>query len=98
MSKITPSFIRKMRYYANRFNESRDSIWTAYGRPSDYKVKAYERLCEIANGGDCRVLGHNCNVFTTGMYTTDKETGELLFRVDTRDNVYTIPANYVEED
>jgi hypothetical protein len=34
--------------------------------------------------------------FTTGMYRFSDETGELVFRVDTRDNVYEIPANYVK--
>lgn len=91
----TPSFIQKMRHYADRFDASDDTIYTAYVRPSKSKIRAYEELCNIAIDGDCRVLGHNCDQFTTGMYTTDKETGEVVFQVNTKNNVYTIPVNYV---
>lgn len=98
MRKITPSYIRKMQYYANLYNKSNGSnIWTAYDRPSDRKVNAYKALRDIALNSDCRVLGHNCMQFTTGMYRFSDETGELVFRVDTRDNVYEIPANYVKK-
>ena len=89
------SFIEKMRYYASRFNASNDDIHSVYKKPSDFKVDVYEYLRDIAIDNDCRVLSHNCHQFTTGMYTTSPETGEVLFRVDTRDNVYLIPARYI---
>lgn len=95
--KTTPSFINKMRYYATRFNNGADSICDVYNRPSVYKVNAYKYLCNLAIEGDCRILGHNCMQFTTGMYTYNTEAEKWVFRVDTRDNTYEIPAEYVQD-
>lgn len=95
--KTTPSYISKMRYYASRFNNGSDSIHDVYKRPSYKKVVAYRHLCDLAIEGDCRILGHNCDQFTTGMYTYNTEADMWVFRVDTKDNTYEIPANYVQD-
>ena len=92
-----PRFIESMRYYYKRYLETPyHSIYDAYGRPSARKVSSYEYLKSIALYNECRVISKNCMKYTAAMLWQEPETGEILFRVDTAENVKTISLSYVE--
>lgn len=80
-------------YYQRWLNSTENTIYKAYGRPSVYKVRAFERCEDIRdeyNGYSLRVVGHNCSTFTAA-FTTDTD-----FYVITKDNIYVTPLSEVK--
>lgn len=57
-------------------------IFDAYGRPSIYKVRAWEyckELCHKFSGWGLKVISRNTSIFTAGFEYADPETGEVIF-------------------
>lgn len=81
------------RYYQKWLNSTENTIYKAYGRPSIYKVRAFERCEDIMyeyDGYSLRIVGHNCSTFTAA-FTTDTD-----FYVITKDNIYRMPLSEVK--
>lgn len=79
-------------YYQKWLNSTENTIYKAYGRPSIYEVRAFERCEDIRdeyNGYSLRIVGHNCSAFSTA-FTTDTD-----FYVITKDNIYVMPLEEV---
>lgn len=80
-------------YYQKWLNSTENTIYKAYGRPSIYKVRAFERCEDIRdeyNGYSLRIVGHNSSAFSTA-FTTDTD-----FYVITKDNIYVMPLSEVK--
>lgn len=80
-------------YYQRWLNSTENTIYKAYGRPSKYKVRAFERCEDIRdeyNGYSLRITGHNSSQFTAA-FTTDTD-----FYVITKDNIYVMPLSEVQ--
>ena len=79
-------------YYQRWLNSTENTIWKAYGRPSVYKVRAFERCEDIMNeydGYSLRIVGHNSSQFSAA-FTTDTD-----FYLITKDNIYRMPLKEV---
>lgn len=79
-------------YYQRWLNSTENTIYKAYGRPSVYKVRAFERCEDIMHefdGYSLRIVGHNCSQFSAA-FTTDTD-----FYVITKDNIYRMPLSEV---
>ena len=79
-------------YYQRWLNSTENTIYKAYGRPSIYKVRAFERCEDIMHeldGYSLRIVGHNSSVFSAA-FTTDTD-----FYVITKDNIYRMPLSDV---
>lgn len=79
-------------YYQRWLNSTGNTIYKAYGRPSVYKVRAFERCEDIMykfNGYSLSIVGHNGSTFTAA-FTTDTD-----FYVITKDNIYRMPLEEV---
>lgn len=73
--------------YSNRRLTYND-IFTAYGRPSVDKCRAWEyckRVCEELDGFDLLIASRNTFSFSAVFTFTDKETGELCYGYITKD-------------
>lgn len=72
-------------------NARYDSVFRAYGRPSDAKINA-ESWCihkmKNMNGWDYRILSYNTFNFTCGWLVENPETGVLQLCVETARNSY----------
>ena len=80
-------------YYQRWLNSTENTIYKAYGRPSVYKVRAFERCEDIMhefNGYSLRVVGHNSSQFSAAFTTDD------TFYVITKDNIYRMPLSEVQ--
>lgn len=80
-------------YYQKWLNSTENTIYKAYGRPSLYKVRAFERCEDIRdeyNGYSLRIVGHNFSAFTAA-FTTDTD-----FYVITKENIYRMPLSEVK--
>lgn len=80
-------------YYQRWLNSTENTIWKAYGRPSQYKVAAFERCEDIRDefdGYSMRIVGHNSNAFSAA-FTTDTD-----FYVITQANIYRMPLSEVK--
>lgn len=65
----------------------KNGIYSAYTRPSVYKVRAWEyckELCRKLNGRGLMILGHGAQTFSVGFTFTDPE-GVNRFAYITRD-------------
>lgn len=63
-------------------------IYSAYERPSIYKVRAWNEcraLCAALNGFNLRITGHNCMAFTVKFEFTHPENGALCTAWITKD-------------
>lgn len=79
-------------YYQRWLNSTENTIYKAYGRPSVYKVRAFERCEDIMNeydGYSLRIVGHNSSQFSAA-FTTDTD-----FYVITKDNIYRMALEEV---
>lgn len=75
-------------YYQRWLNSTENTIYKAYGRPSVYKVRAFERCEDIMHefdGYSLRIVGHNSSQFSAA-FTTDTD-----FYVITKDSIYRMP-------
>lgn len=80
-------------YYQRWLNSTENTIWKAYGRPSVYKVRAFERCEDIMHefdGYSLRVVGHNSSQFSAAFTTDD------TFYVITKANIYRMPLSEVK--
>ena len=80
-------------YYQKWLNSTENTIYKAYGRPSIYKVRAFERCEDIMHefdGYSLRVVGHNSSQFSAA-FSTDTD-----FYVITKDNIYRMPLSEVQ--
>jgi hypothetical protein len=80
-------------YYQRWLNSTENTIYKAYGRPSVYKVRAFERCEDIMHefdGYSLRVVGHNSSQFSAA-FTTDTD-----FYVITKDNIYRMALSEVK--
>lgn len=80
-------------YYQRWLNSTENTIYKAYGRPSVYKVRAFERCEGIMHefdGYSLRIVGHNSSQFSAA-FTTDTD-----FYVTTKDNIYRMPLSEVK--
>ena len=79
-------------YYQRWLNSTENTIYKAYGRPSVYKVRAFERCEDIMqefDGYSLRIVGHNSSQFSAA-FTTDTD-----FYVITKDNIYRMALEEV---
>lgn len=68
-----------------------DTIYTAYNRPSVYKVRAYEAIKSgmlTVGGWGLKVVSHNCNFFSCAYEYADPETGVVRLAYFTGRNTY----------
>lgn len=80
-------------YYQRWLNSTENTIYKAYGRPSVYKVRAFERCEDIMHefdGYSLRIVGHNSSQFSAA-FTTDTD-----FYVITKDNIYRMALEEVK--
>lgn len=80
-------------YYQRWIDSTENTIYKAYGRPSVYKVRAFERCEDIMrefDGYSLRIVGHNSSQFSAA-FTTDTD-----FYVITKDNIYRMPLEDVK--
>lgn len=80
-------------YYQRWLNSTENTIWKAYGRPSRYKLQAWERCQDIMqefDGYRLRIVGHNSSAFSAA-FTTDTD-----FYVITKANIYRMPLSEVK--
>ena len=80
-------------YYQKWLNSTENTIYKAYGRPSIYKVRAFERCEDIMHeydGYSLRIVGHNNSAFSAA-FTTDTD-----FYVITKDNIYRMSLSEVQ--
>lgn len=77
-------------YYQRWLESTENTIYKAYGRPSVYKVRAFERCEDIMHefdGYSLRIVGHNCHQFTAAFFT------DTDFYVITKQNIYVMPLS-----
>ena len=72
--KFNKSMQQQYNYYKHKLNTNPiASIYDAYQKPSDYKVRAYNQCISIAkeyNGFNFTILGANCQTFSVGFECT----------------------------
>lgn len=92
------SFIDLMKYqYRVYKNSNTTDITQAYKtNPSWRKVNSFNRIKNSVLPGTIKVISHTAQHYSTGSLVTDPETGELLFRYDTKCYVRVIPLSLVE--
>lgn len=93
------TYIETMRYYYCLYKNTPAGydIYHAYKRPSENKIRSYERIKNSVMKDSLKVLTNTCQFYTTGSMDTDPETGEILFRVDSAYDVKTISFSYLME-
>ncbi len=66
-----------------------------YGRYSVYKERAM-RQCrewyEADEGWDFHIISHTCQGFSVAWYYADKETGEIITRIETPSSTYRVDS------
>ena len=91
MTKLTK---QQKRNYIARYRNAKDTIFTAYKKPSQTKINTYIYICETAEqmgGTNPKVIGHNCNTYATAF--TFYRNGWEIIRIDTKDNIYMFYTN-----
>ena len=77
------------------------SLDEVYGRYSNAKACAMRQCrewCEADEGWDFHIISHNCHGFSVAWYYADKETGEVITRIETPRNTYRIDSSRRKED
>lgn len=90
MKKKTPQF---MQYYYDKYLHSNDTQLTdVYSSPSHLKLQAYIELKNYYTtalyGGGYRIIGYNTHNFTVAFVGMHTDTGEAIFCVKTKQNLY----------
>ena len=80
-------------FYTEYLRSSATELWQVYKTSvSSAKLKSYEAIKAEAKRlnaiEDVRILSHNSHTYTCGYIYPHPETGELVFRVETRDHTY----------
>ena len=89
---------KKAKGYIRWFDSLQDSktIYTAYRKPSQEKIRHWERIkakCEKAGGYNLTVLGHNSSYFSTAFCLQVRYGDDIVIWlvINTYANVYYIP-------
>lgn len=72
-----------------------------YGRYSNLKEKAMRQCrewCEADGGWDFHIISHTCQGFSVAWYYSDKETGEIITRIETPFSTYRIDSTRRKEN
>lgn len=78
-----------------------NALWQVYGRCSLAKQRAWQlcaELCEVSDGENLRIISHNGWSFSVAWEYTNKETGEVMTRIQTSKNTYIIDSTRAKED
>ena len=71
-------------------------LWDVYDRFSQAKQKAWEwclEQCKQDEGEHFHICSHNSHRFTVAWEYMNKETGELMTRVETASNTYIVDGS-----
>lgn len=82
-----------------RRNEGRE-LYEVYGKVSSVKLRAMEdckRWCLNDNGWNFHIISHSCHKFSVAWEYTNPETGEVMTRIETKDNTYIIDGSRKED-
>ena len=84
---------KKMEHWYQQYCTSNATeLYHVYGQICERNRTSYERIKarakELHAVGDVRILTHSCHHYTCGYVYPNPETGELMFRVETRENTY----------
>lgn len=90
MKKKTAQF---MQYYYEKYLQSNDTkLKDVYAKPSYLKIQAYIELKNYYNVAlwafDYKIIGYNTHNFTVAFEGMHPETGEAIFCVKTKQNLY----------
>lgn len=72
-----------------------------YGRYSSAKARALRECrewCEADNGYNFHICSHNTSSFSVAWNYTDKETGEIMTRIETSRSTYIIDSTRRNEE
>ena len=76
------------------------SLDDVYGRYSNAKACAMRQCrewCEADAGWDFHIISHTCQGFSVAWYYADKETGEIITRIETPSSTYRIDSSVRKE-
>lgn len=88
--------IMKWQYKMYKLSTYTDITQAYKTYPSQAKIISFNMIKNAVLPGTIKVISRNSQQYTTGSLTTDSETGELLFRYDTKAYVRFIPVALVE--
>ena len=77
------------------------SLDDVYGRYSSAKACAMRQCrewCEADRGWDFHIISHTCQGFSVAWYYTDKETGEVITRIETPCSTYRVDSRRRAEE
>lgn len=87
------------RWLASTSKSQGSELYHVYGRWSDAKERAMQN-CKRAyledEGYNFRITGHTSDKFTVAWNFINKETGEVMTRIETADNTYIIDGSRVQ--
>lgn len=71
-----------------------------YGSYSVFKARAMRQCrewCEADNGWDFHIISHTCQGFSVAWYYADKDTGEVITRIETPSSTYRVDSSVRKE-
>jgi len=73
-------------------------LWDVYGSVSQAKRDAFEKCkewCYKDGGYNFHIISHNSYSFSVAWEYVDKETGEIMTRIETSTNTYIVDGSRV---
>lgn len=102
MAKIINGATKKGRELLERASRFEGTdLFDVYGRYSSRKAVALRhcrRWCEEDEGYNFHIISHNSHNFSVAWNYTNKETGEVMTRIETSSNTYIIDGTRVHRE